>query len=89
MSFLDPQGAHPSLLHDGGADEWDVLDALEVLVAFSLIRTNESDGTYSMHRLVQIATLPWLASTDAGDRDKCRPCARLANDFPTALSEIL
>lgn len=70
MSFLDPQSVHPSLLPDDGEDEWDLFDALEVLLAFSLIKINGSDGTYSMHRLVQIVTCSWLASSNAGYYDK-------------------
>lgn len=84
MSFLDPQSVHPSLLPSDGEDEWDLLDALEVLLAFSLIKINESDGTYSMHRLVQIATCSWLASSNAGDCDKyaMQALRTLAKQFP-------
>ena len=84
MSFLDPQSVHPSLLLDDGENEWDLFDALEVLLAFSLIKINESDGTYSMHRLVQIVTCSWLASSSVGYYDKYAMQAlfTIANRFP-------
>lgn len=84
MSFLDPQSIHPSLLLDDGEDEWDLSDALETLVAFSLIKINESDGTYSMHCLVQVVTCSWLLNSNAGDyhRFALQTLSMFAERFP-------
>ena len=88
MTFLDAQSVHPSLLANDGEDEWDLFDALEVLVAFSLVKNNEIEGTYSMHRLVQIATCSWLASSgsEAGEKYAAQAFRMLAEQFPDNLT---
>lgn len=88
MSFLDRQSVPRSLLIDDEEDEWDLSDALEILLAFSLIKVNESDGTYSMHRLVQILTRSWLDSGTLGDgkRHASKTLRVLAERFPDGMT---
>ena len=65
MSCYDQQSIPPSLFRNQNEDEFDFVEAVELLRAFSLIRVAGSGTTYSMHRLVQIAMITWLSATGA------------------------
>ena len=65
MSCYDQQSIPPFLFRNENEDEIDFDEAVELLLAFSLIRVASTGTTYSMHRLVQIAMTTWLSMNSA------------------------
>ena len=86
MSCYDQQSIPPSLFRNQNEDEFDFVEAVELLRAFSLIRVAGSGTTYSMHRLVQIAMTTWLSATGAQTEAafRLRALARVEVHFPNA-----
>lgn len=84
MSCYDQQSIPPSLFRNQNEDEFDFVEAVELLRAFSLIRVAGSGTTYSMHRLVQIAMTTWLSATGAQTEAafKLRALAIVEAHFP-------
>ena len=79
MSVLDRQ-AIPEFLLRQHRDEMDFEEAVTPLIDFSLV--NENDGTFSLHRLVQIAMKTWLAKHKKLEEWKGIAVRFLAASFP-------
>jgi tetratricopeptide (TPR) repeat protein len=56
--------------------------AIELLIAFSLVRAETNGQFFEMHRLVQLATRRWLQSNNSIQEWKSNAIARMANNFP-------
>lgn len=83
MSVLDRQGIPQSLVTKAFAfDSLDLTKALGRLKSFYLIVPYKDEESYDMHRLVQISTRTWLASSSALQRWQLRALAVLAEAFP-------
>ncbi|MCJ1387011.1 hypothetical protein MMC17_010140 [Xylographa soralifera] len=62
MAFLDRQNISRDLLHGVIASRHQLNSALGTLQGFCLIKAEEGQETFGMHRLVQLATKFWLHS---------------------------
>ena len=84
MSCYDQQGIPPILFRDAAMDDFDYEEATGILLAFSLIKSNDSGATYSMHRLVQITMSAWLSIHDSKKENAymSRALGILAVQFP-------
>ena len=84
MSCYDQQGIPPILFRNVGMDDFDYVEAIGILRAFSLIKPSDSVATYSMHRLVQIAMTTWLSvhSSQTQTAYMSRALEILAVQFP-------
>ena len=60
MAVLDRQGIPRSLLQNNSDRDIHVTKALGTLMAFSMISAEKNGESYSIHRLVQLATRRWL-----------------------------
>ncbi|MCJ1264537.1 hypothetical protein MMC22_004409 [Lobaria immixta] len=60
MAVLDRQGMPRSLLQNNSDRDIHVTKALGTLMAFSMISAEKNGESYSIHRLVQLATRRWL-----------------------------
>jgi len=83
MAVLDRQGIPKSLLREDTDQETDVIVALGILQAFSLISTGSDGRGYELHRLVQLATLKWLDMQGATKKWQEKALLVVANNFPT------
>lgn len=85
MSYFDRQSIPRSCLQSENTDPLDFEDSIEFLIAFSFVtgddqvrgENGDNDGfnagfkgySYSMHRLVQLATRQWLKENKTGKED--------------------
>ncbi|KIM94517.1 hypothetical protein OIDMADRAFT_207691, partial [Oidiodendron maius Zn] len=83
MSFLDGQAIPEILLRRGEYLDVKDTNAIGTLQAFSLITVERDDETYSMHRLVQLATQTWLGLQKSRDRWQEEALELLSNELPT------
>ncbi|KAG9229203.1 hypothetical protein BJ875DRAFT_547149 [Amylocarpus encephaloides] len=70
MAYFDRHAIPSTLLYNEEEDLLDFEDAVAVLVAFSLIDSDESGTSFDMHNLVQLATKRWLISEKGGKEDE-------------------
>ena len=70
-------------------DELEFLNAINVLLSFSLITARSEDGPYDMHRLVQIAARIWLQDSKPSDLRywEAQALQILAQNLPSGLYE--
>ena len=64
MAVLDRQGVPIDLLRKEGDSKIQFMTAIGTLKAFSLITEESQSSTYSMHRVVHLATQSWLNTRD-------------------------
>lgn len=81
MSYFNRQ-AIPQFLIQGDVDELSFEESINVLLTFSLIRAEIREGTFEMHRLVQIAMQHWLRREGDEQLWKERAIERVAHHFP-------
>lgn len=81
MSYFNRQ-AIPQFLIQGDVDELSFEESINVLLTFSLIRAEIREGTFEMHRLVQIAMQHWLRTEGDEQLWKERAIERVAHHFP-------
>ncbi len=84
MSCFDRHAIPSSLVHDTEENDLDFEDAVAVLCAFSLIKSDEAGTSFDMHNLVQIATKLWLTDEKKGEEDHWafEALKSLAQKFP-------
>ena len=92
MSFFDRERILGDVLHGKDADLLDFDDAIGLLVAFSFVTENISEGRafYSMHRLVHLATRAWLSEVepDGGEAFSSIAMQQVAENLHIRLSWI-
>ena len=81
MSYLNRQ-AIPSFLIQGDVDEISFEESINCLLSFSLIRAENREGVFEMHRLIQAAMQHWLRSESYERLWKERAIDRVAHQFP-------
>lgn len=100
MSFFDRQNIPRSCLQSENTDPLDFEDSIEFLIAFSFVtgddQVREENGddddfdgkSYSMHRLVQLATRQWLKEnkTDKEDAFASQAIQRFQAQMPTKMT---
>ena len=82
MAVLDRQGIPKSLLQNDVDRITDVVTALGILQAFSLIRAEDGGAGYVVHRLVQLATRKWLEMQGTKEKWQEKALLLLADMFP-------
>ena len=82
MAVLDRQGIPKSLLQNNDDRSIDVIRALGTLQAFSLITVEDSEATYQLHRLVQLATRKWLELQGTKGKWQEQALRVLQKEFP-------
>jgi len=60
MTFLDRQGILQSLLRRQDENHVELVEALGILKAFSLVTRSEAGNTFDMHRFPQLVVRKWL-----------------------------
>jgi tetratricopeptide (TPR) repeat protein len=70
--------------HDADSPEPEIEfdNAIALLIAFSLVRTETNKDFFEMHRLVQVATRRWLESNGSIQQWKSNAIARMADTMP-------
>ncbi|MCJ1266225.1 hypothetical protein MMC22_006108 [Lobaria immixta] len=88
MAVLDRQGIPKSLLKSNNTDSnVDIMTALGILQAFSLISPGDNGAGYQMHRLVQLATQKWLEIEGSRERWQEQALLTVAKLFPSGAFE--
>ena len=87
MAVLDRQGIPESLLRNDADRNIDIITALGVLQAFSLISAEDGGSGYEMHRLVQLATRKWLEMQGTKEKWQEKALLVLADIFPNGRFE--
>uniref|UniRef100_A0A8H7N403 Nucleoside phosphorylase domain-containing protein n=1 Tax=Bionectria ochroleuca TaxID=29856 RepID=A0A8H7N403_BIOOC len=90
MSLLDRQDIPEEFIsyynekesESGTVNEMELLDAMGLLKAFSFV-TENTDGGFNMHRLIQLATRKWLASRDTIGQFSSKALRIVANIYPS------
>ncbi|KAI1416416.1 P-loop containing nucleoside triphosphate hydrolase protein [Hypoxylon sp. FL1857] len=82
MAMLDRQDIPKSLLQDDNEQLLDFHKSLGALQAFALVTQQQRMQSYSMHRLVQLATRRWLHTKGEQRHYKITALMRLAQRFP-------
>jgi hypothetical protein len=57
-------------------------NAIALLIAFSLVRSETNEDFFEMHRLVQVATRRWLESNGSIQQWKSNAITRMADTMP-------
>ena len=83
MSFFNRQAIPRFLIQDAG-DDLLFLSTLRPLLAFSLIKPDIEDQTFSLHSLVQTATRHWLSRDNSDQAWKEKATELLMRWFPRA-----
>lgn len=84
MSVLDRQGIPQYLFQNEDKDDLDFENRLAPLEEFSLITLEDSDRSFQMHRLVQMAIRSWLERHGEIDRWKQSAAELVAENLPIA-----
>ncbi|KAH8691416.1 putative kinesin light chain [Talaromyces proteolyticus] len=87
MAMLDRQDIPKLLLQDDDEKPLVFHKALGTLQAFALVAQQQRTQSFSMHRLVQLATLRWLHTKGEQRHYKTTALTRLAQRFPKGLYE--
>ena len=81
MSYLNRQ-AIPSFIIQGAVDEVSFEEKINCLLNFSLIRAENREGVFEMHRLIQAAMQHWLHREGSEQKWKGRAIEQVAQHFP-------
>ena len=87
MAVLDRQGIARSLLDNKADGKTDVVKALGILQAFSLITVEDNGGGYQLYRLVQLATQKWLELQGIKEKWQEQALLVLSDKFPSGKFE--
>ena len=82
MAMIDRQVIPRSLLPQDVGAPLDIIEALGVLLAFSLITSTVKKESYQLHRLVQLATQSWLETQGQTNQWQKRVILSVENLFP-------
>ena len=86
MSYLNRQ-AIPSFLIQGDVGETSFEENINVLLSFSLIRAENREDFFEMHRLIQAAMRHWLRSDGSEQMWRGRATERVTHQFPHASTQ--
>lgn len=84
MAVLDRQGIPQSLLRKESERKTEFLVAIKKLEAFSLIKAENGQEVFVIHRLVQLATRNWLALQQSSQIFETEALRVLSSKFPRA-----
>lgn len=87
MGFLDRHEIPKAFIERKKERPLDLVKALGTLKAFSLIVEGGVQGTYSMHRLVQLVVRKWLAIQEKSEAWAIQALERVAGLYPNATFE--
>ncbi|KAL1999850.1 hypothetical protein VTN02DRAFT_3893 [Thermoascus thermophilus] len=87
MGFLDRHEIPKAFIERKKERPLDIVKALGTLKAFSLIVEGGVQGTYSMHRLVQLVVRKWLAIQERYEAWAIQALERVAELYPNATFE--
>ncbi len=84
MALLDRQGIPKSLIRKDNEGSLEFTTALGTLKAFSLIKAENENETFFMHRLVQLSTQSWLRMQGTEAESQAKALKLLSAKFPDA-----
>ncbi|KUL81728.1 hypothetical protein ZTR_09475 [Talaromyces verruculosus] len=83
MSMFDRQGIPEDLLRDDDQDILDFHDELAPLINYSLIRVEQDNRLFDMHRLVQLSVRAWLGTHQQLREWQTKSTRIMARVFPS------